>query len=242
MITLGAVTMAYRDAETIHGTIACLANHVKKHIVLVNDKPYNGEYEEPDGTIEICKKFPHVEVIVGNWQEHVLRNIGITMCSDCDWVIGFDADEMMTSNDLDKLIAHLEKTESNAVGFISKVYWRTTDYRFDPDPDHVKVCVTRSNSGVKYVDMQCVNSSYDVLNYREEPHITHHHLSYCEPKNIYRKVTRYNHANQVNGVEWYEKYYKGWRPGDPVYQPFMTKWKAVYDPLPIELKNLLEVK
>lgn len=236
---LGAVTMAYRDAGTIRGTLACLNPWVEKHIVFINDKPYNGEYEPPDDTEKICNEFDKVEVIKGNWPEHTLRNIGIDLCKDCDWMIGFDADEMMTAEDIEKLKLHLSQTSYNAVGFISKVYWRTTDYRFDPDPDHVKVCVTRPSSGIRYWDMQCVNGPYESLNYREEPFITHHHLSYCDPKDIYRKVIHYNHAKEVNGAQWYEKYYKNWKPGEPVYQPFMTKWEAVYDPLPEELLNLL---
>ena len=193
---LGAVTMAYRDSGTIRGTLSCLAPIVDKHIVLINDKPYYGEYEPPDGTEEICAEFPNVEIIKGNWPEHILRNIGLELCKDCDWVIGFDADEMMTLEDLGKLKEHLSKTKYDAVGFICKVYWKSPDYRFEPDPDHCKVCVIRSNSGAKYVDMQCVNVPYECINYREFPFITHHHLSYAEPKDIYSKVVHFNHANE----------------------------------------------
>lgn len=239
---LAACTMAHRDQGTIRGTLACLEPVVDKHYVFLNDKPYHGEYEPPDDTEKICNEFPNVEVIKGNWEEHALRNAGLHMCRDCDWVLGFDADEMMTLRDLARLKVHLKDTKFDAVGFICKVYWRSPDYRFDPDPDHVKVCVIRSNSGVKYVDMQCVNvgkDKYEALHYKSEPFITHHHLSYAEPKDILSKVKHYNHANEVNGIEWYEKHFKNWKPGDPVYQPFGTKWEAVYDPLPTELRRLL---
>lgn len=232
---LGAVTMAHRDEGTIRGTLACLAPHVEKHIVLLQDKPYYGEYQPPDKTEEICREFPNVEIVKGNWQEHVLRNIGIELCSDCDWMIGFDADEMMTGADIEKLKVFLAKTPFDAVGFISKVYWHSPQYRFEPDPDHVKVCVTRIGSPAKYVDMQCVNVPYDVINYRSALGITHHHLSYAAPKDILAKVIHFNHANQMNGKDWYEKHFKNWKPGMPVYQPFGTKWEAVLDPLPDEL-------
>ena len=240
---LGAVTMAYRDQETIRGTLACLAPFVDKHFVFINDKPYNGEYEVPDNTEAICNEFDGVEIIKGNWEEHVLRNIGQRLCNDsgCDWTIGFDADEMMTSEDILKLKNYLSNTKKDAVGFISKVYWRTPDYRFNPDPDHVKVCVTRGTPD-KYYEKQCVNVPYDILDYKKEPFITHHHLSWCEPKDILRKVTHYNHANEINGLEWYEKYYKNWKEGEPVYQPFGTKWEGVYDPIPKELKDYLYAK
>lgn len=236
---IGAVTMAYRDAETIRGTLACLSPFVEKHIVMVNQKPYNGQEEPMDDTLNICSEFKKVEIIQGNWEEHMLRNIAHNVIlDDMDWVLGFDADEMMSAADLEKLFKFLETTDKNAVGFISKVYWRTTDYRFEPDPDHVKVCVTRPGK-VKYTTKQCVDSPYAVLNYREEPFITHHHLSYCEPKNILRKVLTYNHADEFNGQEWYDKHYKDWKFGEPVVQPFGTKWEAVKEPLPEELRRLL---
>lgn len=241
MVKLGAVTMAYRDAETIRGTLACLAPHVEKHIVFLQDKPYNGEYEAPDATEDICREFPNVEVVKGNWAEHTLRNLGIDLCNDCDWMIGFDADEMMTARDLVRLKVHLKDTKFDAVGFISKVYWRTPEFRFEPDPDHVKVCVIRPSGRVRYNNKQCVNGAYETLNYRAFPFITHHHLSWCEPKDIYRKVTHYNHAAEIDGKIWYNNFYRDWKFGQPVYQPFGTKWEGVRDPLPEELKKLLEV-
>jgi hypothetical protein len=236
---IAAVTMAYRDEKTIKGTLSCLSSFVDKHIVMINERPYFGENEPGDRTEDICREFNNVDIIKGFWEEHTLRNIGIRLCSDCDWVIGFDADEMMTKEDMGKLIDYLSKCEKDAVGFISKVYWRTTDYKFNPDPDHVKVCIIRPSSSVRYYDRQCVNGSFETIDYRKEPYITHHHLSWCEPKNILRKVLHCNHANEYNGQEWYDKYFKNWKEGDPVYQPYMTKWEAVKDPLPEELKSLL---
>lgn len=237
---LGAVTMAYRDEGTIRGTLACLNPHVEKHIVFIQDKPFYGEYEPPDKTEDICKEFPKVEIIKGNWPEHVLRNIGIDLCKDCDWMIGFDADEMMTAEDINKLKYHLSTTEHDAVGFISKVYWKDIFHRFEPDPDHCKVCVIRTKSSARYWNMQCVNCSYQSLNYREFPFITHHHLSYAEPKDIRSKVIHYNHANEVSGIDWYNNHFLKWKEGDPVYQPFGSKWEAVRDPLPDELIKALK--
>jgi hypothetical protein len=231
--------MAYRDAETIRGTLACLAPFVERHFVMLNDKPYLGEYEPPDDTEKICAEFPNVEVIHGNWPEYVLRNIGIELCRDLDWMLGFDADEMMTSSDLAKLKEHLSQTKSDAVGFISKVYWHTPDFKFSPDPDHVKVCIIRPSGSVRYRDMQCVDGPYETLDYRREPYITHHHLSWCEPKNILRKVTHCGHAHEYDGRGWYARYFLPWKEGEPVYQPYMTKWEAVRDPLPAELRRLL---
>lgn len=238
---IGAVTMAHRDEGTIRGTIACLAPFVDRHIVFINDNPYYGEYEEPDKTEEICKEF-NVDIVKGNWEEHVLRNLGIKLCEDCDWMIGFDADEMMTAEDIEKLKIHLDQTEFNAVGVRSKVYWSTPDYILNPDPEHIKVCIVRPNSGVKYVDMQCVNSNYEALYYQEKPYITHHHLSFAWPKDILGKVKHYNHAKEIDGEKWYRDHFEKWKFGQKAMQPFGTLWDVKLDPLPDELRRYLCLK
>lgn len=229
--------MAWHDAETIRGTLACLNPFVSKHYVFIYEKPFYGQNEGPDETEAICREFDKVEVIKGFWQEHVARNIGQTLCGDCDWTIGFDADEMMTADDLLKLTDVLHKTDKDAVGFISKVYWKTPDYIFHPDPDHIKVCVTRRKC--RFWEKQCVDVPFDVLDYKRGERITHHHLSWSAPKDILRKVLHYNHANEFNGQEWYDKHYRDWKPGDKVVQPFGTEWEAVWNPLPEELRRLL---
>lgn len=237
---LGAVTMAFRDEATIRGTLACLNPFVDKHIVMLNERPYFGNSQPPDNTESICREFDKVDVIKGNWEEHILRNIGINLCSDCDWMIGFDADEMITQEDMYRLIGYLETVKLDAVGFISKVYWNTTDYIFYPDPDHVKVCIVRPNSSIRYYEKQCINGPFETLDYHKAPFITHHHLSYCAPKDILNKVLNYAHANEFDGLSWWNKRYKHWEFGQPVVQPFGTIWEAKHDPLPEELKKLLE--
>lgn len=236
---VAAVTTAWHDEETIRGTLACLEPFVDDHFVLLSEAPFNGEDLPPDKTEEICREFPNVTVIRGVWPEHIQRNLGIELSKNYDWMIGFDADEMMTGRDIARLKSYLRDAKHDAIGFVSKVYWRTTDYRFEPYPNHCKVCIIRPGSGVKYTDKQCVNAPFETLHYDDFPNVTHHHLSWCEPKNILRKVTHYNHAKEFDGKTWYEEFYLGWHFGESVYQPFGTKWEAVYDPLPRELAEYL---
>jgi hypothetical protein len=233
---IGAVTMAFRDEATIRGTLACLNPHVDKHIVLVNEHPYFGDNPPQDRTIDICNEFDKVEVVVGQWAEHDLRNLGNKLCKDCDWVLGFDADEMITAEDMEKLKIVMSKVNKPAIGFRSKVYWGTTDYILHPDPDHIKVCVTRPD--VRYWEKQCVSVPYEILE-RDEHYITHHHLSWCKPKDILQKVCNYAHANEFDGKKWYAEYFENWKFGDKAVQPFGSTWDVKYDPLPEELKCLL---
>jgi hypothetical protein len=121
------------------------------------------------------------------------------------------------------------------VAIVSKVYWKSTKYRFEPYPDHHKIIATRPN--VKFHEKACISVPYDII---PQGYITHHHLSYAEPKDILTKVCTYSHSNEFDGKKWYEEHFKGWQEGQPVYQPFGTKWEAVVDPLPEELELLLK--
>ena len=230
---LGAVAMAYNDENVIRGMLSCLKPFVSKHIIMLAEKPFYGIPKEPDSTEKICEDFG-ATIIKGFWEEHTLRNIGNSLCGDCDWVLCFESDEMMTRDDLKRLIGILESTSYNAVAVQSKVYWKTTDYRLDPHPGHKKVIAVKPF--VKFWEKCCVESDYEII-YQDE--IVHHHLSWCEPKNIHQKVTNYNHACEFDGEKWYKEVFTKWKVGDAAIEPFGTVFKAVYDPLPKELKELL---
>lgn len=229
---LGAVTMAYNDEGVIRGTLRCLKPFVSKHIVMLSEKPFYGEPREPDNTEKICKDLG-ATVVKGFWEEHTQRNIGNQLCKDCDWVICFDSDEMMTKDDLKRLIEILEETSCDAVAIRSKVYWKTTDYRLEPYPQHQLIIAMKPS--VRCWDMKCVDCNYDLL----VDSITHHHLSWCEPKDIHKKVINCNHANEYDGDKWYWEHFMKWKVGDKAIEPFGTEFNAIYDPLPEELKNLI---
>lgn len=227
--------MAYRDQETIKGTLSCLAQFVDKHIVLINDNPYYGEYEPPDNTEEICRSFPNVDVLKGNWAEHTLRNIGNSLCNDCDWVLHLDADEMIDPKQYKILIETLNLIPTDTLTVRSKTYWHSTDYRLEPFPKHHPIIATKPKA--KFNDFRCIHKPYfDIDN---DDRLIHHHLSWCEPKNVLRKVTHYNHAQEYDGERWYMETFKKWKPGLPVNLPFGIKFEAVFDPLPNHLKEML---
>ena len=234
---IGAITTAYNEASIIRGTLRCLKPFVDRHIVLISERPYYKDSGDPDNTDQICID-EEVEFVKGNWNlEHEQRNLGCYLLKDYDWILWFDADEMMSPEDLKKLIDLLKDTKEDGVAIISKVYWKDTNHRFDPYPDHHKIIATRPT--VKYYEKACFHGTYKLLDKENAFGITHHHLSYAEPKDILNKVLHYSHSNEFDGKKWYEEHFKNWEFGQPVIQPFGTKWNAVYDPLPEELKNLL---
>lgn len=232
-----AVTTAYNEESIIRGTLRCLKPFVDKHIVLLSERPYYAESGTPDRTEQICGEEGAL-VVKGSWSlEHKQRNVGAELCSSCDWILWFDADELMTAESLRSLLKYLETCKKDVVAIISKVYWKTTDYRFEPYPDHHKIIATRPH--VRFYDRACTRSEYELLAKDNSLGIVHHHLSYAEPKNILSKVLTYSHSNEFDGQSWYVENFKDWKPGNPVVQPFGTEWEAVYDPLPEELKCLI---
>lgn len=226
---IGAVTLAYNDEGIISGTIKCLKPFVDKHIVLISEKPYFGEASEPDRTEEICENLG-TEVIKGNWAlDHYQRTLGNKMCSDCDWVITFDSDEMMTKDELSDLIEFLKTTDSDVVCCKPNVYWKTVDYVLSPKPDYASVIATKPS--VKFTYIRNVNKPFILYEGGM------HHLSWCHPKDIYKKVINYAHATDFNGKEWYKEHYENWESTEEYAVLPTEKFKVVKQPLPGELRK-----
>ena len=228
---LGCVTLAYNDETTIGAVIKCMKPFVDKHVVLISEKPYFGEPSPPDRTEEICEELG-VDVIKGTWDlDHQQRTLGNKMCSDCDWVITLDSDELLTKVSAEYLIEFLKKTEGRAVVNQPTVYWKTTDYILHPKPSYEPIIATKPDVNFTYI--RNVDSPF------VKWHGNMHHLSWCAPKDIYKKVTNYAHATDFNGEIWYKTHYENWTEEEK-YAVLPTETFAVKKaPLPDELKELL---
>lgn len=231
-MNLAAVTLAYNDEGVINGTLKCLQGFVDRHIVLISEKPYYGEAAQPDNTFQICID-NDVEVIKGTWAlDNFQRSLGNRLCMGFDWVLTFDSDEMMTRSDLHDFIKFLEKTDADAVAIQPEVYWRTTKYRLRPKPGYTPIIATRPN--VKFTHIRNIDHPF----VRYDGPAEMHHLSWCAPKDIYKKVINYAHAPDFNGHQWYHNNYKEWKPGDSVLLPDGV-FEAEENPLPDELERYL---
>lgn len=225
---IGACTLAYNDEGTIAGTLGCLQDFVDKHIVLISEKPYFGEVSKPDSTEEICNNF-EVDVIKGNWKlDNYQRNLGNKMCSDCDWVLGFDSDEMMTTEDLVKLIVFLETTNADAVCTTPEVYWHDTDHILSPRATYSPVIAMRPHVKFTYIrNIDCIPVLWNEG--------TLHHISWGAPKDILKKVRHYAHATDFNGDIWYKTHYENWQEGDWATLPDRA-YPVIKCSLPTELE------
>lgn len=230
---IGAVTLAYNDEAIIGGTLRNLKPFVDRHIVLISEKPYFGKQSPADRTGDIAEELG-ADVIRGSWPlDNFQRNIGNVMCADCDWVLGFDSDEMMTGADIEKLLSILGEIKIPAVGINPEVYWKTTDYRLRPKPTYCPIIAMKPR--VRFTHIRNIDSEYTVTD-----RVEMHHLSWCDPKDIYKKVTCYAHAPDFDGAKWYEEKYKKWEPGMKAELPDGA-YDAIKYPLPDELKKCLSI-
>lgn len=231
---LGAVTLAYQDEGIIRGTLRCLKPFVERHIVLISEKPYFCELTPPDRTEEICLE-EGAEVVKGSWPlDHFQRTLGNKLLNDVDWILTFDSDEMMTDADLVKFIYFLHKLQGvDAVCVKPEVYWKTVEYRLRPKPGYTPIIATRPNVSFNYI--RNVDSKFVEWTGGEM-----HHLSWCDPKDIHKKVLCYAHAPDFDWEKWYQEKYMTWQEGTKAIFPD-GEFEVIKSPLPEELKRCLNI-
>ena len=228
---LASVTLAYNDETTIGGTLRCLKPFVETQIVLISEKPYFGKETEPDRTEEIALDLG-AEVVKGEWSlDHDQRSLGNSLCSDCDWVLAFDSDEMMEFKELDRFIRFLETAETPAVGIQPEIYWYDIYHRLRPKPSYTPIIAMKPS--VRFTYIRNIDSPFQLYDGGEM-----HHLSWCKPKDIYKKVTSYAHATDFDGEKWYMDKFLKWEEGMRAELPDGT-YDVIYNPLPEELKKHL---
>lgn len=226
-----AVTLAYNDEGVISGTLKCLKPFVDKHIVLISERPYFGESQPPDKTEEICLDLG-AEVIKGFWPlDHYQRTLGNKLCSDYDWVFTFDSDEMMEAHEVERFIKQMEKTDARAFVCDPDIYWKTTDYRLSIGSNYQPVIATKPSVGFTYI--RNIDSPFQVTD------CLMHHLSWCHPKDIYKKVTTYAHATDFDGKKWFKDNYEGWKFGQKAVLTDGSAYDVIEKPLPEELQRYL---
>jgi len=229
-MNLGAVSLVYNEAPLIEGCVESLKPFVNRHVMLVSERPYYGQCLLSDGSADIADELG-CEVVEGFWEmDHHQRNTGIAMLQDCDWIICTDVDMWLEHHVVEKLINKLENTTSEAFIIKQQSYWKTTEWRIKDD-DFKPVIAIKPH--VRFVHIGNVAAPCEVL---EDIEI--HHLAWCAPKDIKKKIETYSHAKDHNWDGWYEKHYENWKEGEDIVFPDRT-FKAEYNPLPEELKQYL---
>jgi hypothetical protein len=197
--------------------------------------------EYPDRTEEVCDGLG-ATIIKGDWrEEHEQRNVGLAVLDHCDWVLVNDADMWFERNVVKTLLEFLSTTQANAVCMPQWSYWYDTDHVL-VDDDFTPVVAVRPKK-VKFCHIGCVDDYYAVYPQKL------HHLCWCRPKDIYKKVTTYSHSPELEDLDnWYQNSFCKWQPGQKAAMPKRrggdTQWvgkefDVLFKPLPRELKKWL---
>jgi len=209
---LAAITPSYNDEALIGACIKGFAPYVQRHIVMVSQKPYFGETEEPDNTAEIASGLG-AEVIYGRWQlDHYQRNTAIEMLQEFDWILIADTDVFMLEDDMKSLIEKLKTETKDAVRVNHYPYWK--DWEHVIEDTFKPMFAVRPNVRFVHIgNVGCENALY--------LDVHQHHLSWSEPKDIVSKISHYSHANQIPS-DWYEKHFVNWEESDQAVLPDRT--------------------
>jgi glycosyltransferase involved in cell wall biosynthesis len=227
---LSAVTPVYNEKPLVRGCIESLKPFIRDHIFCVSQRPYFGENQEDDGTAALADELG-ATVIRGVWPlDHMQRNTGIALLQDVDWIICTDVDMWMTKADMEKLTDVLSNAQAEAFVIPQIAYWKDTDHVLVGD-DFKPVIAIRPH--VRFVHIGNIGSPFEILQ-----DIYVHHINWCEPKDIYKKVTTYSHAPEFDGEKWYRENYLTWEEGQKARLP-TGNFEVAYQPLPDELKVYL---
>jgi len=180
-----------------------------------------------------------VEVLEGEWlTEASTRNAGIARLEECDYVFVIDSDEILLDGDLDKLYGICRRGVHWVIGVPWTTYWKTPDYRIDPDHAGGIGMVLRRGVRVKGIRQPTVPAVHMA-------DVRCRHLGYVRTDDEMREKLRLaTHAWAVPG-DWFERVWKGWegaRTMEDLYPVPSEKSlfkRAVYDPDPA-LNTVLE--
>jgi hypothetical protein len=199
--------------------------------VLISERPYFGAPNPPDRTEDICNDLG-CEVIKGFWKlDHFQRNLGNQLCGGYDWVFTFDSDEMMEARQVERLIRFTEKCPVPAIGVTPEIYWHDIDHVLRPKPAYQPMIMMKPE--VRFTYIRNIGSPYIISS------VDMHHLSWCSPKDIYKKVMHYAHATDFNGEIWYNTHYKNWTEADRVAVLPTESYGVERKSLPEELRSYL---
>lgn len=249
-MNIAALTIAFREVKTIGAIVKNSRDYVDQHLVLISEKSWVGQEEPDDGTAKAAEQ-EGAETITGIWEtQHNQINFGLELLKSYDWVLIQDADELYTREDFKRMKEFLETADCDAyMPEEVRTYWKTTDYVCQYHEGGFTVLVRPT---VKFIRLR----GHNAQNIGLAP-ITMHHLSYVRTNKELNTKLNCTALERVGGVDvatpeqikeereklaqWKREKWDKWseevtnlHPINPEEYP-----KAAYDPLPLELKELL---
>lgn len=229
---LACVTVAYCEQRFIAPFIQSMQDRVEEIVVLNSTHPWNGEEAEKDNTANIARSLG-ATVFEEYWPtEHDQRNTGQEYCSDYDWVIILDPDEIMLEEDWQKLVNFLEVAPLDAYATgMQHTLWKK-GFVIDPPEDYRQIIAVRPS--VRFFDKRCVDSQWGYA-----PTELWHYSWARSDAEVWRKINSYAHALEFDTLRWFSEV---WSDPDrlhdlhPLTPPSLKR--AMRIDLPDELRKL----
>jgi len=229
---IAALSIVYNEEKLIRGCIESFKPFVQEHVMVVGTKPYFGRPEPLDDSADASRAYG-AHVIEGSYPlDHWQRNDGLDYLQDrgYDWILISDVDMWFEHWQVENMIKQLETAKEEAMIMAQDSYWHDTNHRLVGD-EFCPVVAVRPH--VRFSYSGNVNTVYGKIH-----DLKLHHLAWCAPKDIHKKVLTYTHAPEFDGEAWYQQYYKNWRFGQKAVLP-TGRFLVEYNPLPDELKAYL---
>lgn len=151
--------------------------------------------------------------------ETEIRNAGMRVLFDCDYVFTVDSDEIFASDALKLLMRAASFDKPRAISCRMRTYWKTIDYQIDPPEDLGALVLVRQDvrfSDRRSVDGPQANASMRLM----------HHLSYVRTnEEVKEKLRLFGHASEVV-PGWYDKVWKAWDENPALENLHPTKPEA----------------
>lgn len=230
-MTIGLITVAYREKRLIGKFLRHIPRWVDQKVVLLSEKPWFGMEEPDDGTMTRVISAGSIPILSTWSKEEDQRNTGLSLLEACDWIIVLDPDEFLSHTDWNKLYEFLETTDADAVVCEGQyTYWKK-GWVADPPRDYQMLIAVRPH--VKFVDKRVVNTGYAVAP------VWVNHFSWAKTdKEVWSKITHYAHADDFDTKKWFEEVWKKWKPGMIDVHP--TTPDTLHDLIPAELPPEIE--
>lgn len=228
---VAVMTIAYNEEETI-GAVIKNWKGLATHYVFLSTNPWHSN-DESDKTKQIAEDLGAI-VVEGEWKgETEQRNWALKYLQDYDYVLIVDADELYTEEDKKKILDSLDGEDCYRAKR-TMTYWKTTDYTITP-PDRHQPCIAINPKTMDFREVRIPNTGWQPV-----IDVTMHHLSYCKSdEKIKNKVQQFEHYDIIK-PNWYEEKWEKWELETEDIHPYnRDNHKAIYKPLPEELKKLI---
>lgn len=256
---IGVVTIALNEGEFIKSSLKSVITHKNIHKIAVVEGavdlfPTHKNYLSIDDTaeqvFEVMSGAHGSKIVFDRYgratDKAELRNRGLELLTDCDYILILDADELYTHEDLDKLVEAIKANPSTQT-FVWPFYHFWKNFKQVTTGSQWDVMLPRF---FKFADKDTrfhqhnlfpVNSEGKRLSEisKEQLDIHVYHLGYCkDPKRVQDKLIFYKNRDKDLKVK---DTYTNWKPGQetqPTHQGgIVKKFDGDYPPEMRKLKK-----